>query len=78
MLDTYRHTLVPIICQQMSGNNMPKTPITAPPAPVRTTMRLDPALKTALDKAAKDDARTATSLVTKILSDWLKERGYLK
>jgi hypothetical protein len=41
-------------------------------------MRLDPALKAALDKAAKDDARNATSMVTKILGDWLKEHGYLK
>jgi hypothetical protein len=47
-------------------------------APVRTTMRLDPELKAALDKAAADDKRNATPMTTKILSDWLKERGYLK
>jgi hypothetical protein len=41
-------------------------------------MRLDPDLKAALDKAAADDKRNATSMVTKILSDWLKAAGYLK
>jgi predicted transcriptional regulator len=44
----------------------------------RTTMRLEPELKAALEKAAIEDKRTATSMMTKILSDWLKDRGYLK
>jgi hypothetical protein len=59
--------------------NMPsKKPVSKAAAPVRTTMRLEPELKAALDKAAADDKRNATSMTTKILSDWLKERGYLK
>jgi hypothetical protein len=61
----------------MSENKMPKSPISPSPA-IRTTMRFDPALKIALDKAAKDDRRTATSLTMKILEDWLKANGYLK
>jgi hypothetical protein len=52
----------------------------AKPKPLpRTTMRLPADLKAALDKAAKDDGgRTVTSLTIKILSDWLRERKYLK
>jgi hypothetical protein len=58
---------------------MPKKTAPKRPAPaVRTTMRLEPDLKAAIDKAAADDKRNATSMVTKILSDWLKEKGYLK
>lgn len=60
------------------GNKMAKATQKQAAVATRTTMRLDPALKTALDKAAKDDTRNVTSLVTKILGDWLKERGYLK
>ena len=45
---------------------------------VVTTMRFDPELKAALEKAAKDDGRSVSSLVMKILSDWLKEKGWLK
>jgi hypothetical protein len=43
-----------------------------------TTMRFDPAIKAALDRAAKSDRRTASSLTMKILEDWLKEKGFLK
>lgn len=47
---------------------------------VKTTplgVRLDPEVKEALEKAARDDARSQSSMISKILSDWLKERGYL-
>lgn len=47
-------------------------------ASVVTTMRFDPAVKVALEKAAKADGRTVSSLVMKVLSDWLKERKWLK
>ncbi len=43
-----------------------------------TTMRFDPAIKAALDKAAKADRRSVSSLVMKILEDRLKEQGWLK
>jgi hypothetical protein len=46
--------------------------------PVRTTMRLDPDVKAALAKAAAKDNRNVTSMVAKILSDWLKTNGFLK
>ena len=44
---------------------------------VATTMRFDPAIKAALEKAATDDRRTSTSLAMKILEDWLREHKYL-
>jgi hypothetical protein len=43
-----------------------------------TAVRLKPPVKAALQKAADSDARSMTSLVEKILVDWLKERGFLK
>ena len=41
-------------------------------------LRIDPKLKALADKAASDDQRSLTSLIEKLLSDHLKERGYLK
>jgi hypothetical protein len=40
-------------------------------------LRIDPALKQAADKAAADDRRSLTSLIEKLLADYLRERGYL-
>lgn len=40
--------------------------------------RIDPKLKAALEKAAKDDLRSTSSMVEKILMEWLREKGYLK
>jgi hypothetical protein len=40
-------------------------------------IRIEPEIKDALARAADDDRRTVSSLVEKILADWLKERGYL-
>jgi hypothetical protein len=42
------------------------------------TVRLDPQVKAALEKAAKNDARSVSSLIQKVLSDWLKEGKLLK
>ncbi|MEM7237407.1 MAG: hypothetical protein AAF501_06240 [Pseudomonadota bacterium] len=39
--------------------------------------RIEPEMKEALEKAAKSDERSLSSLVTIILRNWLKERGYL-
>jgi predicted transcriptional regulator len=50
----------------------------AAPALVATSVRLPPETKSALEKAATADDRTFTSLVTKILHDWLKDNGFLK
>lgn len=42
-----------------------------------TSMRLDPVLREALAKAAKEADRTFTGQVEHIVRAWLKERGYL-
>jgi hypothetical protein len=41
-------------------------------------MRLDPEVKAALERAAKDDMRSVSSLVEKILVEWLRANGHLK
>jgi len=41
-------------------------------------VRVQPDTKAALDKAAKDDLRSVSSLIEKILVEWLRENGYLK
>jgi len=40
-------------------------------------LRIDPELKAAADRAADVERRSLTSLVEKLLSDWLRENGYL-
>lgn len=40
--------------------------------------RVEPEIKAALEKAAKDDDRSVSSLVERILKAWLTEKGYLK
>lgn len=40
-------------------------------------VRLQPATKDALERAAKDDLRSISSLVEKILVLWLRDNGYL-
>ena len=41
-------------------------------------VRVQPETKAALEQAAKDDLRSVSSMVEKILVEWLKARGYLK
>lgn len=40
-------------------------------------VRLDEDVRKALTKAAKDDARSISSLTSKIIADWLKAAGYI-
>ncbi|MFM2041571.1 MAG: hypothetical protein RLY86_147 [Pseudomonadota bacterium] len=40
-------------------------------------VRVEPEIKAALEKAAKDDDRSVSSLVERILKHWLMEKGYL-
>jgi RsiW-degrading membrane proteinase PrsW (M82 family) len=40
--------------------------------------RVSREVKKALEEAARDDHRSAASLVEKVLADWLTEKGYLK
>jgi hypothetical protein len=39
---------------------------------------VSPEVKKALEEAARDDHRSAASLIEKVLVDWLTEKGYLK
>jgi hypothetical protein len=41
-------------------------------------VRVLPETKAALEKAASDDMRTVSSLVEKVLVEWLRANGYLK
>jgi len=41
------------------------------------SFRLPEETKLALEKAAKDDSRSVSSLLEKLVSEWLKEQGYL-
>jgi len=40
-------------------------------------VRVEPEIKDALERAAKDDDRSVSSLVERILKGWLVEKGYL-
>ena len=44
----------------------------------QVNLRIMPALKAAAEKAAADDQRSLTSLVEKLLTDYLRKHGYLK
>jgi hypothetical protein len=41
----------------------------------RIAVRLDAPTKASLAKAAKDDKRSLSSLVEKIVTDWLRKKG---
>jgi hypothetical protein len=43
----------------------------------QVNLRIDPDLKTAAEKAAAADQRSLTSLIEKLLIDFLKKGGYL-
>jgi hypothetical protein len=40
-------------------------------------VRVLPEVKEALERAARDDDRSVSSMVERIISVWLRERGYL-
>ena len=40
-------------------------------------LRISPQLKASAEKAAAEDHRSLTSLIEKLLLDWLREKGYL-
>lgn len=41
-------------------------------------VRVHPETKAALEKAAKADMRSVSSLIEKILVEWLRKNGFLK
>ena len=42
------------------------------------SFRVPAEIKESLEKAAKDDDRSVSSLVERILKEWLKTKGYLQ
>lgn len=42
------------------------------------SFRVEPEIKEGLERAAQDDTRSLSSMIEKILADWLREHGYLK
>ncbi|WP_169583677.1 hypothetical protein [Rhodobacter capsulatus] len=44
----------------------------------QVNLRITPTLKQAADQAAQDDHRSLTSLIEKLLADYLREKGYMK
>lgn len=44
----------------------------------QVNLRVDPKLKALADKAAREDQRSLTSLIEKLLADYLRQHGYLK
>ena len=57
-----------------------KTVKTPPPRQTKSmfAVRLDDAMRSALDKAAEDEGNTAAGLARLAIREWLKARGYLK
>lgn len=55
-------------CTQM--NSMAKTSA--------LSVRVSDQVKAAVEKAAADDSRSSASLVEKVMTQWLREHGYLK
>jgi hypothetical protein len=46
--------------------------------PLPTSVRLPSTVKVALETAAAADSRSTSSMIEKIVTDWLKKRGHLK
>jgi hypothetical protein len=46
--------------------------------PIQVNLRMRPSLKAAAERAAVADQRTLTSLIQKLLTDYCKEKGFLK
>ena len=43
----------------------------------QVNLRMSPELKAKAEKAAADDSRSLTSLVEKLLTDYLRKKGYI-
>jgi hypothetical protein len=43
----------------------------------QVNLRMKPDMKEAAEKAAADDHRSLTSLIEKLLADYLRKKGYL-
>ncbi|WP_244540865.1 hypothetical protein [Methylobacterium sp. yr668] len=48
------------------------------PKTLPVSFRLPPEVKAAAEKAAKDDTRSVSSFMEKLLTEYLKAKGYLR
>jgi hypothetical protein len=53
-------------------------PPLASPKSLPVSVRLPPKVKAAAETASKEDARSLSSFIEKLLTDHLKRKGYLK
>lgn len=58
----------------MDAMGRPSTPT---PKTLPVSLRLPPDVKAAAEQAAKDDTRSLSSFLEKLLTDYLKAEGYL-
>ena len=56
--------------------DMPRPKLETPKA-LPVSVRLPPSVKAAAEKAAKEDTRSLSSLIEKVLTEHLKAKGYL-
>jgi hypothetical protein len=63
-------------CQRTSANNRNQGRTLTRTAAIG--IRVEPEIKAAAEKAAKEDRRTVASLVEKVLVEHLENAGYLK
>lgn len=56
---------------------MGRPPVDTPKS-LPVSLRLPPEVKAAAEKAAKDDTRSMSSFMEKLLTEHLKAKGYLK
>ena len=52
-------------------------PVTQTPKSLPVSVRLPPEVKSAAEKAAREDTRSLSSLLEKLLTDYLRAKGYL-
>lgn len=52
-------------------------PFTSTPKSLPVSVRLPPEVKSAAEKAAKEDTRSLSSFLEKLLTDHLRAKGYL-
>jgi hypothetical protein len=57
--------------------DMPRPKLETPKA-LPVSVRLPPAVKAAAEKAAKEDTRSLSSLIEKVLTEHLKAKGHLR
>ena len=66
-----------VTCQLHLMDAMGRPPVDTPKS-LPVSLRLPPDVKAAAERAAKDDTRSMSSFMEKLLTEHLKAKGYLK